>query len=131
MTARTLDLTALAAQYLEAWTSHDVDAIVAMHTADARFQTHGRTDVITGRDALRQTFAGILDLYPNLGCDTHRLLFGPAHWVLDWTLTFDAADGQRRGFQCLDVVEVSEGLVSRKDTYFDFAQARAAFGGQA
>ncbi|NUS43780.1 MAG: nuclear transport factor 2 family protein, partial [Mycobacteriaceae bacterium] len=98
-----------------------------LHTADSQFQSHGRIQAVAGREALRAEFARVLAFYPGFGCETHRLLFGPAHWVLDWTLTFDSEDGTRRGFHCLDIVEVSDdGLVSRKDTFFDHAQAKAA-----
>lgn len=49
--------------------------------------------------------------------------------MLDWTLTFRRRPGEdRRGVHALDVVEVApDGLVTRKDTFFDFAELKAAF----
>ncbi len=121
------DLPDLAERYSAAWVGHDVDAIVALHTADSRFHSHGRGRAVQGREALRTEFAEVFSRYPDFGVNVHRLLFGDRHWVLDWTLTFQPAGGGRRGFRCIDLVEVTDdGLVSSKDTYFDFAEVTAA-----
>lgn len=120
-----LDPAALSRRYFDAWAANDVDAIVALHTADSRFRTHGRGVEAHGSAALRVAFAEVFSRYPGFGFRVHRVLFGDRHWVLDWTLTFDAEGEGRRGFRCLDVVEVSEtGLVTSKDTFFDAAQAK-------
>ncbi|GGK97690.1 nuclear transport factor 2 family protein [Nocardia jinanensis] len=127
-----LDLSATAKRYFAAWAAHDIAAIVALHTPDSQFQAHGRGTAVHGREALRREFAQVFDLYPGLGLEERRLLFGSGHWVLDWTLTFQRPGADRRGIHCLDVVEVaSDGLVARKDTFFDFAELKAAFGGAA
>lgn len=127
-----LDLSAIAKRYFAAWEAHDIDAIVALHTPGAQFQAHGRGAAVHGREALRREFAQVFELYPGFGFEERRLLFGSDHWVLDWTLTFQRPGENRRGVHCLDVVEVaSDGLVARKDTFFDFAELKAAFGGAA
>jgi hypothetical protein len=125
-----LDLAAIAKRYFAAWEAHDLDAIVALHTPDSQFQAHGRGAAVHGRDALRQEFAHVFELYPGFGFEERRLLFGSGHWVLDWTLTFQRTGEDRRGVHALDVVEVdSDGLITRKDTFFDFAELKAAFAG--
>jgi hypothetical protein len=127
-----LDLSAIATQYFAAWAAHDPDAIVALHTPDSTFQAHGRGAAVRGRDALRQEFAHVFELYPGFGFEERRLLFGSGHWVLDWTLTFQRPGEEPRRVHCLDVVEVaSDGLVARKDTFFDFTELKAAFAGAA
>ncbi|MBF6219055.1 nuclear transport factor 2 family protein [Nocardia abscessus] len=127
-----LDLSAIAKRYFAAWEAHDIDAIVALHTPDSQFQAHGRGAAVHGSAALRREFAQVFELYPGFGFEERRLLFGIGHWVLDWTLTFQRPGEDRRGVHCLDVVEVaSDGLVTRKDTFFDFAELKAAFGGAA
>jgi hypothetical protein len=128
----TQDLAATAKQYFAAWEAHDVDAIVALHTPDSQFQAHGRSAAVHGREALRREFAQVFELYPGFAFEERRVLFGSGHWVLDWTLTFQRPGEDRRGVHCLDVVEVApDGLVTRKDTFFDYAQLKAAFGGGA
>ena len=130
--AKALDLSKIAQRYFAAWSAHDPDAIVALHTSDSQFQAHGRGTAVRGRAALREEFAQAFARYPGFDFEVHRLLFGDGHWVLDWTLTFQPPGEHRRGVHCLDVVEVAgDGLVARKDTFFDFAQLKAAFGGGA
>ncbi|MBA2672753.1 nuclear transport factor 2 family protein [Ramlibacter sp.] len=121
------DLAAIADRYAAAWIARDPEAIVALHAPDSTFQAHGRGAQVKGKPALQKEFAGIFERYPNFGVEIHRLLLGDTHWTLDWTLTFQPEGKERRGFHALDVVEVDDaGLVARKDTFFDFAQVKAA-----
>lgn len=122
-----LDLAAIADRYAAAWLSHNPEAIVALHAPDSTFQAHGRSAQVKGKTALLKEFAGVFKLYPDFGVEIHRLLLGDKHWTLDWNLTYQPAGKERRGFHALDVVEVDDaGLVTRKDTFFDFAQVKAA-----
>lgn len=123
----TLNVATIAERYASAWLSHNPDDIIALHAPGSTFQAHGRTDAISGLDALRREFAQIFERYPGFGVETHRLLVGERHWTLDWTLTFQPPGKTRRGFRALDVVEIDDdGLVTRKDTFFDFAAVKAA-----
>ena len=128
MTEKTLDLDAISERYFAAWEARDPDAIAALHTDDTTFWSHLGTEPVRGRDAVRATFAELFELFPEFGFDTHRVLFGPDFWVLDWDLTFLPAGGdERRSFHCLDVVNVSpDGLVARKETFVDMVQLQAA-----
>lgn len=121
--AAVVDLKAISERYFAAWAAHDPDAIVAMHTDDTRFSTRLAGDPVVGREAVRATFAEIFENFPDFSFETHRVLYGDDHWVLDWALI----SGDIR-FDCLDVVIVSpDGLVARKDTFVDTAQMLAAF----
>lgn len=127
--ATPLDIAAIADRYAAAWLSHNPEAIVAMHAPDSTFQAHGRGGQVKGHAALRQEFANVFARYPDFGVETRRLLLGDRHWTLDWTLTFQPPGKERRGFHALDVVEVDDaGRVTRKDTFFDYAEVKAAFG---
>lgn len=122
-----LDLAAIADRYASAWLSHDPEAIVALHAPDSTFQAHGRGTAVRGNDALLKEFGEVFARYPGFGVETRRLLLGERHWTLDWTLTFQPPGKERRGFHALDVVEVDgDGLVTRKDTFFDYAEIKAA-----
>lgn len=121
------NLAAIADRYAAAWIAHDPEAIVALHTPDSTFQAHGRGTEVKGKPALLKEFAEVFERYPDFGVETRRLLLGDKHWTLDWNLTFQPPGQERRKFQALDVVEVDDvGLVTRKDTFFDFAQVKAA-----
>lgn len=120
-------LAAIADRYAAAWIAHDPEAIVALHAPDSTFQAHGRGAEVKGKTSLLKEFAGVFERYPGFGVETHRLLLGDRHWTLEWDLTFQPPGKERRAFRALDVVEVDEaGLVTRKDTFFNFAQVKAA-----
>lgn len=122
-----LNVAEVAERYAAAWKSGDVDAILALHAEDSTFQAHGRIGQVRGHDALHAEFSQVFERYPDFGVEEHRLLLGDRHWTLDWTLTFQPSGKDRRGFRALDVVEIdSEGKVTRKDTFFNFAEVRAA-----
>ena len=123
----TLNIAAIAERYAAAWIAHDPAASLALHAPQSSFQAHGRTGFISEADALRTEFTQIFERYPGFAVEIHRLLLGERHWTLDWTLTYQPPGKTRRGFRALDVVEVDDnGRVTRKDTFFDFAQVKAA-----
>lgn len=130
-TGTELDVRALFERYAAAWAARDPDAIVALHAEDTQFWLHVDQPPARGRDAVRAAFAEVFEQWPELGFDTHRVLVGADHWVLDWTATavLTDPDGTRRPVRvdCLDIVTLdATGLVTRKDTFPDFPQALEA-----
>lgn len=127
-TATSLDIEQITGVYFAAWEAGDPDRIAALHTEDTQFQLHtAGSEPVIGRDHVRQAFANVFAMFPGYGHEVHRLLRGPDHWVLDWTLHSDIG---RLG--CLDVVTVdASGLVQRKDTYVEPDDLQAVFGGAA
>lgn len=128
-TTTTLDLAAISAEYFAGWEARDPDRIAALHTPDSRFQIHAGSEPVVGRDAVRDAFAGLFETWPSFSFESHRVLLGERHWVLDWTLISSGGPAGDVAFDCLDVVTVDEeGLVERKDTFVDPAQLNAALG---
>ncbi len=122
-----IDIKEVQERYFAAWEARDPDAIAALHTEDGQFWAHLGGEAVTGRQAIRAAFAEVFERFPNFGFDTYRVLNGEEHWVLDWRLTFDGPGGERLGFDCIDAVVIAEdGLVARKDTFFDTVQLQAA-----
>ena len=123
-TATATAVKAISERYFAAWEKRDPDAIVALHTEDTRFWTHTGGDPVDGRDAVRDTFAQLFEVFPEFSFETYRVFYGEDHWVLDWALI----SGDIR-FDCLDIVVVAQdGLVARKDTFIDSVQLQAAMG---
>lgn len=134
-------LAGLAERYGEAWNSHDLDAIMALHTENTAFRLHllGAPDS-TGRDAVRAAFAGLLALWPDLHFETERIDVGAAFFTHQCLITgtlagpmpFGAHVAQPTGrgirFTGVDVITVAGGLVHRKDTYLDIAAAQHQLG---
>jgi steroid delta-isomerase-like uncharacterized protein len=122
----------LAERYGEAWNRQDLDAIMDLHTDDSVFVAHAAgTPPAEGKEAVRGAFAGYLALLPDINFAKRSLHLGDDHWVLESTLTGTAAqaievEGQAHGqsgarieVDCVDVIEVRDGLVSSKQTYLD------------
>lgn len=116
-----MDVRAIQQRYSEAWNRHDPDAIAALHTEDTCFCTHGAGPAAEGREAMRTTAAETFAQFPEFASRPGRVLFGPDHWVIEWTM--ENADLAVDG---VDVVALEDGLVKTKDTYFDFAQLQVA-----
>ncbi|GAA1611483.1 hypothetical protein GCM10009789_77250 [Kribbella sancticallisti] len=127
---QTIDTASVAEAYAKAWNSRDVDAILALHAEGSTFHSHGRGAAVEGIEGLRAAFGQVFELFPGFRAEIHRLLLGEGHWTLDWTLHFEPAGGGERGFGCIDIVELDEeGLVARKDTYYDLESFKQATAG--
>jgi uncharacterized protein (TIGR02246 family) len=126
MTTVMQNLQSLQETYSAAWAAHDPEGIADLHTEDTRFEMHIGTPPIVGRAALRKACEEIFQLYGNFRSELHRVLYGDAHWVLEWRL-HATLDGKDLSIDCVDVVVVSEeGLVARKDSYMDAGQLQSA-----
>jgi hypothetical protein len=114
------------------WVGHDPDLIASAHSADTVFDFHGGTGIVHGREALRQSAAGIFAQYPTFRQESRVLLFGDAHWVYEWVMLIDLADAAGETFTAridmLDVIDVNTaGEIARKDVYMNGLQYQAAF----
>jgi steroid delta-isomerase-like uncharacterized protein len=110
----------LAERYSDAWHSHDPDRIVALHTDDTTFQMHVGDEPARGREAVRETFAGILQQWPDLHFHPVALRFGEDFWVAEWRMTgTNAGSGAQMDAEAVDVITVKDGRVHTKDTYVD------------
>jgi uncharacterized protein (TIGR02246 family) len=119
--ATEIDVKAIQQLYSEAWNAHDPDRIAALHTEDTRFCTHGAGPAAEGRESMRTTATETFGQFPEFASKPIRVLFGPDHWVLEWTMSNAALS-----VDCVDVIALEGGLVKTKDTYFDFAQLQVA-----
>ncbi|HSD23189.1 MAG TPA: nuclear transport factor 2 family protein [Solirubrobacterales bacterium] len=143
---------ALAERYGEAWNCQDLDAIIDLHTDDSVFVAHAAGSVpAEGRAAVREAFAGYLALLPDINFAERALHVGQDHWVLESTMSGtvagsievegvdpaakfvaaeDVEDGARVEVDCVDVIEVRDGLVASKQTYIDSLAMQRQLGGE-
>jgi ketosteroid isomerase-like protein len=75
----------LAEEWVDAWNSHDLDAIMSLYAPDVRFQTPTVIDtlgiadgVVQGRERLREHFARGLERLPGLRFELERVYTGVA-----------------------------------------------------
>ena len=133
----------LAGRYGEAWNRQDLDAIMDLHAEDSVFVAHAvGTPPAEGKEAVREAFAGYLALLPDINFAERSLHVGDDHWVLESVMSGTVAqpievegeafgeNGARVEVDCVDVIEVRDGLVSSKQTYIDSLAMQRQLGGE-
>jgi steroid delta-isomerase-like uncharacterized protein len=141
--AESTDIRQLAARYGDAWNSQDLDAIMALHTDDSVFVAHAAgSEPADGKEAVREAFAGYLALLPDINFAERALHAGDDHWVLESVMSGTVAQsievegeqlgesGARVEIDCVDVIEVRDGLVASKQTYIDSLAVQRQLGGE-
>ena len=122
----------LAVRYSAACAARDPDAIVALHTADTVFHQHGMGEPAVGIDATREAMVAAFAMVPDLAFEQKTVYSGEAHIVTEWVMS-GTVNGTAVTCEGLDVFQVRDGLMARKDTYLDTAglqqQLEAAFAG--
>jgi steroid delta-isomerase-like uncharacterized protein len=121
----------LATRYSKAWSDRDVDAILALHSDDSTFHVHGASARAQGREEIRGALEAFFKTWTGTRFEGRARNFGEDHWVLEYTLhatlsgphkvarqTIDGT-GQEVSFDGVDIVRVSDGRVTSKDSYID------------
>lgn len=118
------------ARYNDAWNSHDLDAIVAMHGDDMVFENHTAGESAQGDD-VRDHIGSIFDTWPDIHFETRRLYVRDGVVTQEWTATATHSSEMRRGelvaaptgrrveWKGIDVIPFEDGKVKRKDVYSD------------
>ena len=125
---------ALIADYVGAWEARDADLIAAHHAQDGIFHLHSNAEPVRGRDAIRETFAGLLAAFPDLEFVEQELISGDWGWVVRWTMSGTLAEpypagskvaepGSRFQIDALDMITVADGKLTAKHTYLDWQAA--------
>ncbi len=118
------------ARYNDAWNSHDLDAIMAMHAGDMVFENHTAGESAQGDD-VRGHIGSIFDTWPDIHFETRRLYVRDGVVTQEWTATATHSSEMRRGelvaaptgrrieWKGIDVIPFEGGRVKRKDVYSD------------
>ena len=133
----------LAERYGEAWNRQDLDAIMDLHADDCVFVAHAAgSPPAEGKEGVREAFAGYIAMMPDINFAERSLHIGEDHWVLESTMTGTVEQaievegesmgerGARIEVDCVDVIEVREGLVASKHTYLDSMAMQRQLGGE-
>ena len=108
-------------RFVRAWNAHDLDRIMASMTDDCVFWsssgTHPQGGVFEGREAVAKAFAAIFQSFPDAAwTESRTTLFGSrASW--EWTFVGTAADGKTTRLLGVDILEVVEDRVRRKNSF--------------
>jgi steroid delta-isomerase-like uncharacterized protein len=118
------------ARYNEAWNSHDLDAIIAMHAEDMVFANHTAGESAEGAE-VREHIGSIFATWPDINFQTNRLYVRDGVVTQEWTATATHANKMTRGdlaaeptgkqvsWDGVDVIPFEDGLIKRKDVYSD------------
>jgi ketosteroid isomerase-like protein len=112
-----IDVKRFVDSYRAGWFSHDVDAIMALVTADVVFQNLTTGERVEGAEALRELVSGIHERWPDLRFDEHAVYLTGATGVAEWTAMATASDGRRLEWDGIDVINCRDGLISRNAVY--------------
>jgi len=127
----TPDLQNMLDRYGKAWNTHDLDAVMALHTEDTVFHMHAGAEPAVGIDAVRESFAASLQQWPDIHFATEDLQFGEDHVTARWSVSATLAtplevNGEATApvermlhFDAVDVLLVRDGRITRKDSYID------------
>lgn len=124
----------LAAAYIAAWNSHDVEAILDLHTHDTVFTVHqSGAPAARGRAQCRDAFAYLLDAWPDQRFKVVRI--DAAEWgytcqssltgrlAMPWSVGPIVVEPSAtpKTFEILDVMRCTGGRIARKDVWLDSA----------
>lgn len=109
--------------FLEAFNRHDLDSIMDYFADDCVFYmprgAKPRGDRFIGKKEVRaglaKRFEGIPDVH--YGDDQHWIC-GDDFGVSEWTLTGTTTSGQRIEVRGVDLLEFSQGKITRKDSFW-------------
>ena len=133
-------LTKVIAAYGEAWNSHDVEAILAMHTDDSVFENHTSGGKGVGKAAIREILSGVFSAFPDIRFEARRTYIRDSLVTQEWTATGTLAvpytrgsttvqpTGRKVSWKGVDVIPFAGDLVARKDVYVDSIEFLKALG---
>ncbi|MCW3012059.1 MAG: putative snoaL-like polyketide cyclase [Solirubrobacterales bacterium] len=111
---------------LDAFNTHDLDAIMAFFTEDCVFDTPrgsapgGRR--LVGREAVRAGFRARFEGIPDIAYEDARHWTAGDRGVSEWTIRGTQASGAPIEVRGCDLFEFTHGKVSRKDSFWKLVE---------
>jgi uncharacterized protein len=106
--------------YNEAWNTHDLDAIVALHAPGMVFENHTAGERAEG-DAVRAHIAEIFANWPDLRFTGRSLYVGGDFVVQEWRAYATHSSGKELTWEGVDIFPFKDGKILRKDVYSNAA----------
>jgi hypothetical protein len=110
--------------WLAAWTGNQPEKLLSFYREDAFYRDPAKPDGLRGRGELLPYFTKILAKNPNWIWKAVEIVSTEKGFVLKWEATIPA--GAKIVVETgLDIVELTDGKISRNEVYFDPARMRA------
>jgi steroid delta-isomerase-like uncharacterized protein len=128
------------AAYGAAWNSHDIEAILAMHTEDSVFENHTSGGKAVGKAAIREILNGVFAVFPDIRFEARRTYVRDDVVTQEWTATGTLSvpyssgsttvqpTGRKVSWEGVDIIPFAGNLVSRKDVYVNSMQFLKSLG---
>ena len=116
------ELLALIVEHTDGWNSHDLDRLMGLFADGCVFEASGGPQVqgqqFRGIGEVRSAFAEVFERMPDARWgDGRHFVLDHQHGLSQWTLTGTLADGSRVEVNGCDILTVSDGRITRKDSY--------------
>ncbi len=108
-------------QFGAAWNDHDLEALLSMVTDDCVFETAAGVEAcgnrMVGKAALRDAFPAAWKTWPDAQWTDAVHFVAGERGVSEWTFIGTDQEGRRTEVRGVDLFELRDGLIARKDTY--------------
>ena len=112
---------ALLRHFAAAWNRHDIEGLLALVTEDCVFETAaGPTAggaIFVGKTALRTAFPGGWTTWPDARWEEPVHVVAGNRAFSEWTFRGTDRTGASIEVRGVDLFEIRDGLIARKDTY--------------
>jgi steroid delta-isomerase-like uncharacterized protein len=104
--------------WLNAWTGNKPEELLSFYTADAFYSDPACRNGLQGHEALRAYFSKLLRYNPAWKWKPLEIIATGKGFTLKWEASIPAGD-KTIVEQGLDIVELTDGKISRNEVYFD------------
>jgi taurine dehydrogenase small subunit len=115
------DVLELLDRFADAWNRHDLDALMAMMTADCVFEASAGPRVdgrrSEGQPSVRAAFAAVFEAFPDARWNNPRHFVAADRAVSEWTFTGTQKDGKRVEVNGCDLFTLRDGRIAIKNSF--------------
>ena len=115
------DSLVLLERFIAAWNAHDVEVLLDCMTEDGVFRASAGPApfgaAAAGREALRQAYAAIWQVYPDAQWTKPRHFASGANACSEWIFTGTKADGTKVEVQGCDLFTLRDGKIAVKNSF--------------
>jgi ketosteroid isomerase-like protein len=116
----------LATNFLDAWTSQDVDRVLAVYTEDVVYRDPNTRGDVVGADAMRRYLTKLFAAWQMTWSLREVHVSSDGRGAVLWRASLRRHDGPTVEVEGMDLVELREGRVARNEVYFDRTALAAA-----
>jgi len=111
--------------WLAAWAGNDPDRLMEFYAADAFYSDPGVPGGLKGHESIRPYIGRLLGLNPAWEWTRQELFLTDSGFTLKWKARIPVGGSEVVEYG-LDIVEISNGKITRNEVYFDRSKLLAA-----